>query len=200
LLTGLEGMRLVMASANPHKAIEIAAVLQAVMPDVEIVPRPPGLGDVVEDGETLEANALIKARFVCAAAGEPAIADDTGLEVDALDGAPGVHSARFAGPRQDAAANVAKLLTALRDVPAHERTARFRTVVAVVFGDGREVLAEGAVEGSITAVPGGEGGFGYDPVFAPDEASPLTFAEMSAEAKNQISHRGRALRALAERL
>ena len=192
-------MRLVMASANPHKAVEIAAVLQAAMPDVEIVPRPPGLGDVVEDGETLAANALIKARFVCAAAGEPAIADDTGLEVDALDGAPGVHSARYAGPRQDAAANVAKLMAALRDVPARKRTARFRTVVAVVFSDGSEVLADGVVEGSIATAPRGDSGFGYDPVFVPDETAPLTFAEMSAEAKNRISHRGRALRALAER-
>lgn len=193
-------MRLVMASANPHKAIEIAAVLREAMPDVEIVPRPPSLGDVAEDGETLEANALIKARFVCAAAGEPAIADDTGLEVDALDGVPGVHSARYAGPQQDAAANLAKLLAELRDVPSHQRTARFRTVVAVVFADGREVLADGVVEGTIATAPRGEGGFGYDPVFVPDEAAPSTFAEMSAEAKNSISHRGSALRALAERL
>lgn len=193
-------MRLVMASANPHKAIEIAAVLQAAMPDVEIVPRPPELGDVAEDGGTLEANALIKARFVCTAAGEAAIADDTGLEVDALDGAPGVHSARYAGPQQDAAANLAKLVAALRDVPVPQRTARFRTVVAVVGPDGREVLADGVVEGSIATASSGAGGFGYDPVFVPDEAAPLTFAEMSAEAKNRISHRGRALRALAAQL
>ncbi len=193
-------MRLVMASANPHKAIEIAAVLLEAMPDVEIVPRPPELGDVAEDGETLEANALIKARFVCTAAGEAAIADDTGLEVDALDGAPGVHSARYAGPQQDAAANLAKLVAALRDVPVQQRTARFRTVVAVVGPDGREVLADGVVEGSIATASSGAGGFGYDPVFVPDEAAPLTFAEMSAEAKNCISHRGRALRALAARL
>ncbi|WP_419932517.1 RdgB/HAM1 family non-canonical purine NTP pyrophosphatase [Candidatus Poriferisodalis sp.] len=193
-------MRLVMASANPHKAIEIAAVLREAMPDVQIVPRPPSLGDVTEDGETLEVNALIKARFVCAAVGEPAIADDTGLEVDALGGAPGVHSARYAGPQQDAAANLAKLLAELRDVPSHQRTARFRTVVAVVFADGREVLADGVVEGTIATAPRGEGGFGYDPVFVPDEATPSTFAEMAPEDKNSISHRGRALRALAERL
>ena len=193
-------MRLVMASANPHKAIEIAAVLLEAMPDVEIVPRPPELGDVAEDGETLEANALIKARFVCTAAGEAAIADDTGLEVDALDGAPGVHSARYAGPQQDAAANLAKLLAALRDVPVPQRTARFRTVVAVVCPDGREVLADGVVEGSIATAPSGAGGFGYDPVFVPDEAARRTFSEMSAEAKNRISHRGRALRALAAQL
>ena len=193
-------MRLVMASANPRKAAEIVEVLREAMADVEIVPRPPELGDVAEDGETLAANALIKARFVCAAAGEPAIADDTGLEVDALDGAPGVRSARYAGPRQDTAANLAKLVAALRDVRTHQRTARFRTVVAVVFGDGREVLADGVVEGAIATVPRGDRGFGYDPVFVPDEAAPRTFAELSFEEKNRISHRGRALRALAEQL
>ncbi len=193
-------MRMVMASANPHKAVEMVEVLREAMSGVEIVPRPPELGDVAEDGETLTANALIKARFVCAAAGEPAIADDTGLEVDALDGAPGVHSARYAGPQQDAAANLAKLMSALRDVPAGGRTARFRTVVAVVFGDGREVLADGVVEGTIATAPSGDRGFGYDPVFVPDEAAPRTFAELTSEEKNRISHRGRALRALAAQL
>lgn len=193
-------MRLVMASANPHKAVEMAEVLREAIPGLEIVPRPPELGDVAEDGETLAANALIKARFVCAAAGEPAIADDTGLEVDALDGAPGVHSARYAGPQQDAAANLAKLVAALRDVPADRRTARFRTVVAVAFGDGTEVLADGVVEGAIATAPRGDRGFGYDPVFVPDEAAPRTFAELTSEEKNRISHRGRALRALAARL
>ncbi|WP_419945522.1 RdgB/HAM1 family non-canonical purine NTP pyrophosphatase [Candidatus Poriferisodalis sp.] len=193
-------MRLVMASANPHKAVEIAAVLREAMADVEIVPRPPGLGDVAEDGETLEANALIKARFVCAAAGEPAIADDTGLEVDALGGVPGVHSARYAGPEQDAAANLAKLLTALQDMLPPQRRARFRTVVTVVFPDGRDVLADGAVEGCIAAAPRGDGGFGYDPVFVADEAPLRTFAELTSDEKNSISHRGRALRALAAKL
>lgn len=190
-------MRLVMASANPHKAVEIADVLREAMPGVVIVPRPADLGDVAEDGETLAENALIKAQFVSAAVGGPAIADDTGLEVDALGGAPGVRSARYAGPSSDAVANVAKLLDALDDVPVALRSARFRTVVAVVFGDGREVLAEGAVEGIIAQASRGAAGFGYDPVFVPDEAAPLTFAEMTAEAKNRISHRGRALRALA---
>lgn len=193
-------MRLVMASANPHKAIEIAEVLREAMPDARILPRPEELGDVVEDGETLAENALIKARFVCAAVGEPAIADDTGLEVDALGGAPGVHSARYAGPDSDPVANLAKLMAALVDVPVPLRTGRFRTVVAVVFGDGREVTADGAVEGHIALEPRGDLGFGYDPVFVPDEAAPLTFAQMPADAKNLISHRGRALRALAELL
>ena len=193
-------MRLVMASANPHKAMEMSDVLRDAMPSAEVVPRPADLGDVAEDGETLAHNALIKARFVCAAAGEPAIADDTGLEVDALGGAPGVYSARYAGPESDPVANVAKLMSALAHVPLAQRTARFRTVVAVVFDDGREVLAEGVVEGAIALSPRGDQGFGYDPVFIPDEAAPLTFAEMSADAKNRISHRGRALRALAEHL
>lgn len=189
-----------MASANPHKAVEIAAVLAEAMPAVKIVPRPSELGDVAEDGETLAENALIKARFVCAAAGEPSIADDTGLEVDALGGAPGVHSARYAGPEADPVANLSKLMAALGEVPPPQRTARFRTVVAVVLADGSEILADGVVEGTIATAPRGARGFGYDPVFVPDEAAPLTFAEMSAEAKNQISHRGRALRALAGRL
>ncbi len=193
-------MRLVMASANPHKAVEIAQVLLEAMPNVEVVPRPSDLGDVAEDGSTLAENALIKARFVSGAAGEPAIADDTGLEVDALGGAPGVHSARYAGPQADAGANLAKLMAALRDVPDALRTARFRTVVAVVFTDGREVLADGVVEGRIAATAVGDGGFGYDPVFVPDETAPLTFAQLAAADKNRISHRGRALRALAERL
>ena len=193
-------MRLVMASANPHKAVEIAAVLREAMPDAEIVPRPAALGDVAEDGETLAENALIKARFVFAAAGEPSIADDTGLEVDALGGAPGVYSARYAGPAADPAANLAKLMAALDGVPEMQRTARFRTVVAVVLSDGREMLADGVVEGTIAMSPRGSHGFGYDPVFVPDEAATLTFAEMTAEAKNRISHRGRALRALAAKL
>lgn len=193
-------MRLVMASANPHKAVEIAAVLREAMPSVEILPRPSQLGDVAEDGETLEENALIKARFVFAAAGEPSIADDTGLEVDALGGAPGVHSARYAGPEADPVANLAKLMAALEGVPYSERRARFRTVVAVVLCGGSEVLADGVVEGTIALSQRGDGGFGYDPVFVPDEAAPLTFAEMSADAKNHISHRGRALRALAAQL
>ena len=193
-------MRLVIASANPHKAVEIAEVLLEAMPDVELVPRPSDLGDVAEDGSTLAENALIKARFVSGATGEPAIADDTGLEVDALGGAPGVHSARYAGTQADAGANLAKLIAALRDVPDALRTARFRTVVAVVFPDGNEVLANGVVAGRIIPTAHGDGGFGYDPVFVPDEAAPLTFAQMPAADKNRISHRGRALRALAERL
>ena len=188
--------RLVCASANPDKVAEIAAVLDGV---VELLPRPVGLAEVVEDAPDLEGNARLKARAVCAAAGAAAIADDTGLEVDALGGAPGVHSARYAGESATYGDNVEKLLDALRGVAAADRTARFRTVAMVVWPDGRELAVEGSVEGVITESPAGGGGFGYDPVFAPDEAGGKTFAEMGAD-KHDISHRGRAFRALAAAL
>jgi len=136
---------------------------------------------------------------VAAAAGAAALADDTGLEVDTLDGAPGVHSARYAGSPADDAANVAKLLAALEHVPPEHRTARFRTVVVAHWPDGREVLAEGVVEGAIATEPRGSRGFGYDPVFIPSPGE-LTFAEMTLEGKDAISHRGRALRELARLL
>ena len=186
----------VAATANPHKLVEMRAALDGL---ATLVERPPDLGDVPEDGETLEANARIKAVAVARFAGAPALADDTGLEVDALDGAPGVHSARYAGSGAGDEANVAKLLAALAGVAPPQRTARFRTVVVAHWPDGREVLAEGAVEGSIAESPRGNRGFGYDPVFVPSPGE-LTFAEMSLAAKDTISHRGRALRALALRL
>ena len=184
-------MRLVLASANRDKAAEIAAVLEGF----ELVPRPPWVGEVDETGETLEENALLKARAIREATGEAAVADDTGLEVDALDGAPGVYSSRYAGPEASYADNVAALLAALGDRP--DRTARFRTVAVACFPDGREVIADGAVEGTITTEPRGEAGFGYDPVFVPDGLDGRTFAEMTAAEKNAVSHRGRAFRALA---
>jgi XTP/dITP diphosphohydrolase len=188
--------RLVCASANPDKVAEIATVLDGV---VDLVPRPAGLGDVVEDAPDLEGNARLKAAVVCAAAGAAAVADDTGLEVDALDGAPGVHSARFAGDDATYDDNVTKLLAALDGVPAEERTARFRTVALVVWPDGRELAVEGVVEGTIATRRRGSGGFGYDPVFVPVEAGGLSFAEMGDD-KHAISHRGRAFRALAAAL
>lgn len=189
-------MRLVLATANPDKAAEIAAILG---PSWELVPRPSDVPDVDETGETLEENARLKAEALCAATGLPALADDTGLEVDALLGAPGVYSARYAGPDATYADNVWKLVHELRG--AGERSARFRTVVMVVFPDGREVVGEGVVEGVIVDPPRGEGGFGYDPVFVPvEDAAGRTFAEMSADEKHAISHRGRAVRALADQL
>jgi XTP/dITP diphosphohydrolase len=190
-------VRLVCASANPHKAEEMAAILG---PAVELVPRPTDVPDVVEDSDTLEGNARLKARAVCAATGEPSVADDTGLEVDALGGAPGVRSARYAGEHATDDDNVRRLLDELAASPATVRTARFRTVVVVARPDGSEVLAEGVVEGTIAPTPRGRAGFGYDPVFVPDEGDGRTFAEMAAQEKHAVSHRGRALRSLAARL
>ena len=186
----------VAATANPNKLTEMRAALDGL---ATLGARPAGLGDVVEDGDTLEANARIKAVAVATFAGAPALADDTGLEVDALDGAPGVHSARYAGPGAGDGANVAKLLAALAGVAPPQRTARFRTVVLARWPDGREVLAEGVVDGTIAGSPRGSRGFGYDPVFVPSPGE-LTFAEMSLEAKGAVSHRGRALRELARLL
>jgi XTP/dITP diphosphohydrolase len=190
-------LRLVLATANPDKAREIAALL----PDtVELVPRPAGLGDVEETEDTLEGNARLKAAAVAAAAGEAAVADDTGLEVDALGGGPGVYAARFAGEDATYADNVAKLLRELDGVPPAGRRARFRTVALVRFPDGGELVADGVVGGVIADAPRGEGGFGYDPVFVPDGGDGRSYAEMTLEEKQAVSHRGRAFRALAELL
>jgi XTP/dITP diphosphohydrolase len=192
---------LVLASANPDKVAEIAAVLSASL-DVELRPRPSSVPDVVEDGATLLDNARLKARALVDATGVAAVADDTGLEVDALGGAPGVYSARYAGEGATYADNVAKLLRELAALPdgGGERRARFRTVALVAFPDGTEVWAEGAVEGIILTEGRGSAGFGYDPVFAPNEGGGRSFAEMEAQEKHAISHRGRALRALAAEL
>ena len=184
-------MRLVLASANPDKVAEIAAILGGV----ELLARPASVGEVEEDGLTLEDNARLKARAVMAATGEAAVADDTGLEVAALGGAPGVYSARYAGPDATYADNVAALLAALDG--RSDRTARFRTVALACFPDGTEVVAEGVVDGEIAPEPRGGNGFGYDPVFAPAGAGGRTFAQMTVEEKNALSHRGRAFRALA---
>lgn len=188
---------LVLATANPDKAREIAEILG---PAVGLVDRPAGVGEVEETGDTLEDNARLKAAAVAAFAGAAAVADDTGLEVDALGGAPGVFSARYAGPGATYADNVAKLLAALDGVPPAARTARFRTVALAHWPDGREVIGVGVVEGSITTEPRGDQGFGYDPVFAPSEGDGRTFAEMSPEDKHRLSHRGRAFAGLASRL
>ena len=188
---------LVTATANPHKVEEIAAILGDA---VELLPRPSEVGDVVEDADTLEGNARLKAVAICDVTGSGAVADDTGLEGDALGGAPGVHSARYAGPDGDSAANLAKLLVELDGVPTEERTARFRTVALVRRPDGSEVVTHGVVEGVIIGEPRGDGGFGYDPVFVPVDGDGSTFAEMSDDAKNAISHRGRAFRALKDAL
>jgi XTP/dITP diphosphohydrolase len=200
-VSGAPLLRLVLASANPDKAAEIAAVLADAL-EVELVPRPADVPEVVEDGATLLDNARLKARALVAATGLPAVADDTGLEVDALGGAPGVYSARYAGEDVTYADNVAKLLAELGTRPDHggERTARFRTVALAAFPDGTELWAEGAVDGVIAHEPAGRAGFGYDPVFIPGEGDGRTFAEMATDEKHAISHRGRAFRSLASAL
>ncbi|WP_420638582.1 RdgB/HAM1 family non-canonical purine NTP pyrophosphatase [Candidatus Poriferisocius sp.] len=208
-------MQLVAATANPHKLAEIEVILAGaglaeagLATRIQLLPRPGDLGDIVEDGDTLEANARLKAAAVCRHTGMAAVADDTGLEVAALGGAPGVRSARYAGEHAadagDDAANRAKLLAELEGVT--DRSARFRTVAMVVFpegsgrADGAELVAEGIVTGTIAREARGHDGFGYDPLFVPDEGDGRTFAEMSLEEKNAISHRGRAFRALAAKL
>jgi XTP/dITP diphosphohydrolase len=192
-------LALVLATANPDKVAEITAIL-STSESLELLARPAEVEEVEETGATLVENAGLKARALCVATGKAAVADDTGLEVDALGGAPGVYSARFAGEGATYADNVVKLLgelAALAD-EGGERRARFTTVALVTFPDGQEVWAQGNVEGRITAEPRGTGGFGYDPVFAPDEGDGRTFAEMSIEEKHACSHRGRAFRALAK--
>lgn len=191
--------QLVCASANPDKVAEMALVLEGI---VELLPRPQGLGEVVEDADDLVGNARLKAVAVCAAANAAALADDTGLEVDALGGAPGVYSARYAGVGASYADNVEKLLLELSRVDARTaetRTARFRTAVIVVWPDGSELVVQGCVEGIIAESARGTGGFGYDSIFVPLDGDGRSFAEMGDD-KHLISHRGRALRALADAL
>jgi XTP/dITP diphosphohydrolase len=193
-------VKLVLATANPDKAAEIRAVLTDAGLGVELLPRPDDVPEIDEDGTTLEDNARLKAVALCLATGLPAVADDTGLAVDALDGAPGVQSARYAGADATDADNVTKLLEALVGVEPTARTARFTTVALTAFPDGREVAAIGEVEGVIAAEPRGRGGFGYDPVFVPIEGDGRTFAQMSRAEKHWVSHRGRAFRTLADGL
>lgn len=199
-MTPAVDMELVSATANPHKLAEIAELLSGV---AVMQPRPADLADVVEDADTLDGNAELKVAAVVKATGKPAVADDTGLEVDALDGAPGVRSARYAGEPANDAANVAKLLASLDAVGARspdQRTARFRTVAVVGWPDGRRVVAEGSVEGVIADAPRGTAGFGYDPVFEPHAGDGRTFAEMDVADKHALSHRGQAFAALVHAL
>ena len=188
----------VVATANPDKAREIADVLAEAAPGLQLVARPPEVPDVDETAETLEDNARMKAVALCSATDLPAVADDTGLHVDALDGAPGVHTARYAGEDATYADNVAKLLDALDALPLERRGARFVTVAVARWPDGLEVAALGEVEGVITTAARGDHGFGYDPVFVPLEGDGRTFAEMTGDEKHALSHRARAFRTLAQ--
>jgi XTP/dITP diphosphohydrolase len=198
---GSRRLRLVLATANPDKVAEIVAIMGAELGGrVELVARPAELGEVEETGATLEDNARLKAAAVGSFTGMAALADDTGLEVEALGGAPGVHSSRYAGEHASYAENVAKLLAALEHAGAvrpEQRRARFRTVALARFVGGRELVAEGEVGGTIALEARGEGGFGYDPVFVPDGGGGRTYAEMAPAEKHACSHRGRAFRALA---
>ena len=190
-------LRVACASANPHKVAEIIDLMGGV---VDLVPRPKDLADVVEDADTLLGNARLKAVAVCAATQLPALADDTGLEVDALDGAPGVITARFAGEGATDAQNRQKMLVQLDGKNAAQRSARFRTVALLRFLDGREIVAHGVCEGVIAMKEVGDRGFGYDALFIPLGGDGRTFAQMTIEEKHELSHRGRAFRALAQML
>lgn len=196
-----ERKRVVVATGNPHKVVEIEAALAAsgwefvALHDLGDFPEP------VEDGETFEANARIKAQAAFEETGLAALADDSGLVVDALDGRPGVYSSRYAGEHATDAQNNAKLLAELDGVPAEKRTARFVSTIVFIDVDGTETVAAGACEGLIASEPSGEGGFGYDPLFHPLElGGEPSMAQISLEQKNAISHRGKALVDLREKL
>lgn len=193
-------MRVVLASGNRGKLAELGALLAGS--GLELVPQGAlGIADAIEDGHSFVENALIKARNAARQSGLPALADDSGLIVDALGGAPGLISAHYAGVHGDAAGNIAKLLHALREVPPERRSARFYCCLVLLrhAEDPQPLIAEGQWPGFILDAPRGDGGFGYDPVFF-DPSMNLAAAEMPSEVKNPISHRGRALAVLKARL
>lgn len=190
--------RLVLATRNLAKLAELRRILEADQVPVEVADlgEYPGMPEVAETGLTFEENALLKARAVAAFTGLPAVADDSGLCVDALNGMPGVLSARWAGKHGDDEANLWLVLGQMSDVPAGRRGARFTCAAALVLPSGAEQVTEGVLDGSLTREPRGSNGFGYDPIFVP-VGGELTTAQLSAAEKDKISHRGRALRALA---
>ena len=200
-MTAAEPLRVVVATANRGKLAEIRSALGftgfefVTAADLGAEPL-----EVEETGDTFEDNARLKAEAYHAGFGLPALADDSGLEVDVLDGEPGVYSSRYAGPCATDAENNARLLLALADVPSDARRARFRSVIVFVGADGAETVASGACEGAIGFEPRGEGGFGYDPLFLPAATPGRTMAELEMAEKNAISHRGAALRALRDQL
>lgn len=185
-------MRLVLATRNKGKVKELQELLAGAGVEVVSLADFPDVPEVVEDGDTFQANAVKKAREVAEAVGELTLSDDSGLEVDCLDGAPGVISARFAGAQHDDEANNRKLLELMSGVPWEKRTGRFRCVVAIAVPGGKTETVEGTCEGIITSEPRGTQGFGYDPLFFVPEYK-RTFAELNAAEKNLISHRGKAL-------
>ncbi len=195
-------MKLVLATRNPGKIVEFRRILEDLHPrSIELVGLEdfPHLQDVEETGETFLENALLKARTIVAETGLPAIADDSGLCIDALEGAPGVRSARWSGVHGNDAANIEKVLGQLEHIKDAERGAHFTCITAFVMPDGRESTVEGILWGSILRHPIGSFGFGYDPIFLPEE-SKLSLAQLDAQKKDAISHRGQSLRAIAPRV
>lgn len=191
-------VRVVFATGNAHKVSEVQQILSEAGADIEVLSLRewPDAPVPVEDGTTFAENALIKARVIAAHTGHPAIADDSGICVDALNGMPGIYSALWAGTHGDDVGNVRLLLAQLADVPAERRGAHFLCAAALVVPGGVERVVEGIIEGAVTFAPSGSGGFGYDPIFRP-HGYDCTTAELTNEEKNAISHRGAAFRALA---
>ena len=189
---------LVLATGNPHKLIELSRILDAGHVDVSLASLAdfPGAPQVAETGATFTANALLKAHAIAEFTGLPAVADDSGICVDALNGMPGVLSARWSGQHGDDEANLRLLLAQVSDVPEERRGAQFACAAALVLPGGREHVSEGTVTGHLIREPRGANGFGYDPIFVPDGYA-ITTAEMDSAAKDAISHRGKALRGLA---
>lgn len=201
-MSSQSSQRIVLATRNAGKIKEFRRILDEIHSDsIELVGLEhfPELEDVEETGETFLENALLKARTVCAQTGLPAIADDSGLCIDALDGSPGIFSARWSGVHGDDQANIEKVLLQLAAVPVQERGAHFTCVSAFVMPDGSETTAEGILEGRILAEPIGDHGFGYDPIFLP-RGSALSLAQLDAREKDAMSHRGESLRAIAPRV
>lgn len=186
-------MKYVIATHNPHKLLELQRILEPLHIDVTTT----DLREVEETGTTFAENAFLKAQAACEQTGLPAVADDSGLSVDALQGAPGVYSARYAGPDATDAQRMEKLLEELEDIPADQRTARFVSAICVVYPDGERIDVEETCEGSVAFAPRGTDGFGYDPIFLVGDR---TYAELSPAEKDAVSHRGKALRKLAKRL
>lgn len=193
-------MKIVFASHNPGKIREMQSLLHAC--DITLVPQTElHVSDIPETGLSFVENAILKARHACAETGLPAIADDSGLSVDALDGAPGIYSARYAGPEARSKDNIEKLLAALQNIPDENRTASFHCVLVFMrhANNPTPLICHGTWQGRILAIPQGNEGFGYDPVFY-DPVHQCSAAELSLSVKNQISHRGKALRLLMEKL